>query len=460
MRILNRPMFKYGGPIKEGVMHGMRSNYAGGQRVGAFNVGSPVKGMFPKDVTGREHHVAPAIGAGIWYGAQGLARLAPTLYRAITGAKNISKASNLAKNVSSTGRSLIKVPGGGAGGPGASYNLGTMGGTGRELMVIPQVSRSGKVINKIKDWFKADPLYSSVAGGTTALGRGIKWTGKKGLEFGKYATTTPSGLLFFGAPVTYAAGKYFLSDGKEIKGDDLNKITQGPQEKWSPGVGGEQYDPSTSPSAMAAAAKKARTAKLEKYLDTMGYDKAKKTAMGDALIDASAIVQDATTEAGSLKKADWGKMINKAIQTTSKRLDKPEQIREAVGLMMTKADIEKDMTAEENALNKLFKTKQIAALDKSLAGETFKEVIAKKITSASGTAPIGKELATILRITEGIDAKVIPSSELKQGQDEVEFMTGEIAKANETGTPVPPGYYVISGRVLIVDETGNIKPYL
>jgi len=30
MRILNRPMFKYGGPIKEGVMHGMRD----GGRIG------------------------------------------------------------------------------------------------------------------------------------------------------------------------------------------------------------------------------------------------------------------------------------------------------------------------------------------------------------------------------------------------------------------------------------------
>ena len=51
----------------------------------------------------------------------------------------------------------------------------------------------------------------------------------------------------------------------------------------------------------------------------MGYDKAKKTALGDALIDASAIVQGDVDEAGSLKKADWGRMINKAIQATSKR---------------------------------------------------------------------------------------------------------------------------------------------
>ena len=30
MRILNRPMFKYGGPIKEGVMHGMKNGGTAG----------------------------------------------------------------------------------------------------------------------------------------------------------------------------------------------------------------------------------------------------------------------------------------------------------------------------------------------------------------------------------------------------------------------------------------------
>ena len=44
MRILNRPMFRYGGPIKEGIMSGVRSNYAGGRR--AALVGDPV---FPRD---------------------------------------------------------------------------------------------------------------------------------------------------------------------------------------------------------------------------------------------------------------------------------------------------------------------------------------------------------------------------------------------------------------------------
>ena len=46
MRILNRPMFRYGGPIKEGVMYGMRN---GGR---AALVGNPV---YPQ-TGGREHH--------------------------------------------------------------------------------------------------------------------------------------------------------------------------------------------------------------------------------------------------------------------------------------------------------------------------------------------------------------------------------------------------------------------
>ena len=44
MRILNRPMFRYGGPIKEGIMHGMKN---GGR---AALVGNPV---YPK-TDGRE----------------------------------------------------------------------------------------------------------------------------------------------------------------------------------------------------------------------------------------------------------------------------------------------------------------------------------------------------------------------------------------------------------------------
>ena len=67
MKTLNRPMFRYGGPIKEGVMNGIRepkrnggsmANNQGPRR--AALVGNPI---YPK-VDGRTNHLAPlAIGA-------------------------------------------------------------------------------------------------------------------------------------------------------------------------------------------------------------------------------------------------------------------------------------------------------------------------------------------------------------------------------------------------------------
>ena len=442
MRILNRPMFRYGGPIKEGLMHGIRSKYAGGRR--AALVGDPV---FPRDSSGRSHHVAPA-AAGIWYGAQRLARLAPTLYRAITGAKNISKAGNITKNLSSAA---------GAGGAGTGWTGSTA------LTTIPQAAKGGSgVLNKIKNWFKADPLYSSVAGGTTMLGRGIKSGGQKIGQFAKYSATTPSGLAFFGIPVVYAGGKYILSStGEELNKDQINQLTQeGPPGggETSLGSGEAYYDkpPKTKSAAeLAAEAKAARTKKLNKYLDTMGYDKAKKTALGDALIDASAIVQGDVDEAGSLKKADWGRMINKAIQTTSKRLDKPEQIREAVGLMMTKADIEKDATAETDALNKLYKTLQIKGAEKTLAGETLQESI-KAAYQRTGKFPTGSTLAGVAR-TKGIEVtKVIPTTEIPDDMSAIDYISIITEKAKKDGNPMPKGHYVIKDRLVEIDENGDI----
>ena len=57
-------------------------------------------------------------------------------------------------------------------------------------------------------------------------------------------------------------------------------------------------------------------------------------------------------------------LINPAIQAFSKRLDKPQQIREAVGLMATKAEIEKDLSKETDALakEKTIKQKDIKTL--------------------------------------------------------------------------------------------------
>jgi hypothetical protein len=73
MKPLNRPMFRYGGPIKEGVMSGIREPKKNG---GMLLVGQHPKEF--KDASGREKHLAPIVyGAGL-----GLARLAPLAMRA------------------------------------------------------------------------------------------------------------------------------------------------------------------------------------------------------------------------------------------------------------------------------------------------------------------------------------------------------------------------------------------
>ena len=69
MRTLNRPMFRMGGPIKEGVMHGIREPKNMGGRM--LLVGQHPKEL--RDKSGREHHLAPVVygvGAGLLHGAR------------------------------------------------------------------------------------------------------------------------------------------------------------------------------------------------------------------------------------------------------------------------------------------------------------------------------------------------------------------------------------------------------
>ena len=87
MRTLNRPMFRYGGPIKEGVMNGIREpKKNGGSMSPQFNTGLVGDERYPK-TDGREKHgfflapfVAPLMAA---------ARAAPAVYRGFKAARRV-----------------------------------------------------------------------------------------------------------------------------------------------------------------------------------------------------------------------------------------------------------------------------------------------------------------------------------------------------------------------------------
>ena len=347
-------MFKYGGPIKEGVMHGMKN----GGPTGTGLVGDQ---RYPK-TGGREHHgfFLPAL-----YGAGAAAlRFLPNIYRGFRAGQTLNpalKGWSKLKNLLPSGR-FRRVPGQD---PSAAY-------------------------------IKGDP---SAFAGSSASRMGMWKALGDPKRLGAAIRENPGTALTLGGLGGTGVSKLFR--GSEPKKVELLPQQGGPPGGGDPGMYYEAPPKTKSAAELAAEAKAARTAKLNKYLDTMGYDKAKKTAIGDALIDASAIVQQGTEEGGSLKHANWSKMINQAIQATSQRLKKPEQIREAVGLMMTKADIQKDMSAEENKLAKLLTSKKIEKLNKELEGNSFRENLIAITQKMPGQA--GFDAAA--QVTEGVDFK-------------------------------------------------------
>ena len=72
MRTLTRPMFNIGGPIKQGIMHGIREPHKHGGLSQQFNTGLVGDERYPK-TKGREHHVG-FLAPLLWGGARMLAR--------------------------------------------------------------------------------------------------------------------------------------------------------------------------------------------------------------------------------------------------------------------------------------------------------------------------------------------------------------------------------------------------
>jgi len=291
MRTLSRPMFNWGGPVKQGVMHGIREPYKHGTR--AALVGNPV---FPKDKTGRAHH-------GYWLIPQALRMIGSQVAK--KGIGSAAQAEMAKKALASAGKTIAGKGTGTATGIAAAAPTGFKGYLMRDPMV------------KAALWAKDAIMSPTAKGWGKSAVRGI---------------TSPTGLLtagWFGYPAIKGAFK------KE------EPVVTGVEKPGGyPGGTIVEEKATLSQAQRDAYALAERNKRVKKYLDLMGYDRSKKTAIADALIDASKIVSDR----GTLdKKNITAELINPIIQATSKRLDKPDQIREAVGLMMTKAGLEKEM---------------------------------------------------------------------------------------------------------------------
>jgi len=432
MRTLNRPMFRYGGPIKEGVMNGIREPKRNGgsmtQRVQPSNDGSRpgYAGFLAPIVYGVGRALARPFGKFV-------AKRVPQIFA----------------------------------GPNKQY-----GGTGKKIFEAGFKKKAPKIEfepNKIGLAFKNDPLAQTVMGGTTMFGKGIQKAGKGIYNTAKYATTTPSGLVFLGAPVTVAAGKYFLGDGTEIKGKDLNKITQGGKK---PGENSDMYykepEKKLTEAEIEAANAEARMKKMKNYREILDIKGMSKDAAYKSLIDAGKIIQ----EGGNLKEQlKSGKLIQNLTQAASKRFDKVGDTEAALRSLLVKSEIDADLRAEKGgplmqqakdlvnaggaanikeAMDKLTKEKSLTETAIAFAGSMKKPFI-------------DQETATLtIQDQFGVTPTVVLSEKiLEDKKKEKEFVgVASLFETIKNKKNLGVGYYVIGGNGFEILESGVTKQIL
>ena len=434
MKPLNRPMFRYGGPIKEGVMSGIREPKKNGGLSKQFNTGLVGDERYPK-TDGREHHVAflaPLAFNALRFAARPFGQFVAkqVAKKGVTGGGGIIR--------SGLGRSRVLKP-------------------GESLTTTKQQFNP----NALGSYFAKSPEGRLIAGSTGFAGK----VGQKVFQGGKYLASSP---LTVGGGLIYVGGKFF-KDGKEVPPPpNAAELLQGRVgTSGAPGGGdpGMFLTPQAKGTEGATLSKEElRKKNVERYRDIMDIKGMNKDAAYNSLIAASQLINQSGDFKGDIKS---GKLINDIIQATSKQFDKPAQTKDAIDTLILKGEIEKDIKASDpqNQKRAALLEKQIALADKQLAGDTLQDTV-NAIYTKTGAFPSGSGLASVAR-TKGIDVKEVAKSEdinnyleANPGKDAVDFMVSIVQANVEKGKSIEPGVYVVKTRIIVIDSEGNVSPYL
>ena len=408
MRPLNRPMFRYGGPIKEGVMSGIREPKKTG---GAALVGNP---LFPKDASGRARH-----GWWIPLGMAGSAVLRTVAPRVAT---NKALHEGLKKTLQT--------------------------GAGKKVTDKGITAATTGWKNLGKNWFSGDPLV-----------KGSKW-GWKTLTSPTANTWAQKAVKMAISPSSIIAGTayYLWPDGKE-------RTTPPPQN-----TGGAGKKPWESNEGMmgdgswfaAQAEKEANIAKqkewnnrIKKYRDIMDIKGMNKEAAYKSLVDASKLIQESQDFKGDIKS---GKLINQVIQAASKQFDKPKKTSDAINTLILQNELKKDLESETNKDKKTLLKKQILIADKTLAGDSTAEVI-QAIALRTGM-PQSDQLNQLVSLNNPeLNLKTIPTKDMGQ-KDPITYIAEIVSSVNiDPKTPnYPAGNYVIKDKIVQITEDGTVTP--
>ena len=439
MKVLNRPMFRYGGPIKEGVMSGIREPKKNG--------GSMSQLVKPNNDGSRPGYAGPLaipIGMGLNALRIGAMRMAP---RAIQGIRNFFQKQVGTKTVPKQGPAGIgpvKVTRG-PGGTVTRSSTKLTPGTGEAPIFAPTYLGIDPTVRLIGGTYKAvtDPKVAGLAG--------------KAARF----VFSPTGIL---TGAYFAGGKFFDSDGNEIKNAKEKGLTAGGRigTSGAPGGGdpGMYLEPQVKEpgGGVELTAEEIRKKNVERYRDIMDIKGMNKEAAYDSLIAASQAVNQA---GGNLKGSIRdGSLINQIIQSTSKAFDKPKATKDAIDTLILKGEIEKDINASDpkSIADLAYKEAATKKLNKELKGNTTAEIIQARMLKDD--MPSGSNLASLISINNPeLNVKVLPTKDLGNA-DPVDYMTEIVATVNadETTPDYPAGVYVLKDKVIQITEEGSVIP--
>ena len=406
MRPLNRPMFRYGGPIKEGIMSGMKDN------------------RVPFDKGGYLSNLLAKTGA---------------LFNPLKKFKPVQRFIQRQKIEFPPAR----VPSGGMGG--VQLTPGQIK-AGMGTTAVPLGTR-------IKQFASLNPKFTYgaapfvVSGAVTATPPVVK-----GL-FGTAKTIGAEALDRMVPDFIFDQDQYF-ADKKLREQNEQSKLLKEKQKSLKP----KQEITTTTPKIDRDAEIQANR---ERYYKLMGIDKMKQDATYDSLIDASKIIQE---EGGDLKGAiKSGTLQSRIIEAIGKNLDKSASLKKQIDAAILKGEIEKDINKEKNTLDKLVKEKQLKVLDKQLQGGDLNDQLAE--LRKQGIVPEGSELASYA-LRNDID---IPKGHVLNTKDinnflkdnptltVVDYLNDQNLKLQQAGKGnLNPGNYVVGKNILTVGEDGTV----
>tara|TARA_R100001509_G_scaffold11309_2_gene5911 strand:- start:139 stop:1488 length:1350 start_codon:yes stop_codon:yes gene_type:complete len=437
MRPLNRPMFKNGGPIKEGIMQGMKEPQA------INTVGSP---LAPKDETGRGGYALPLLAFAAPVATTAARILAP---RAIMGGlRSLYGGFRGAKYVGPTDKGLTGM-----------QRLRNLLPTGRFLQ--PATPTGQRIAGK---YVPAPLRFSEAIRSPEVIGRAIRENPFTAFGVAGQIKNIPdivsggAGLAADAAlgATNYLLGTEFSRDKSNIKTDEVNKDLKRVENLTTEKSVGEvdtKSDKLSEDEKNKINEDRINETK-QKYYKLMGVDKLNKDAVYNTLIDASNKIREDGNIKDQLKS---GNLVSNVINSLSKNLDSSVDLKKQIDAAILKGEIEKDinktkLTSFQEQI-KFIKENPNDPLAKKLAGaSSVADIVAASAAQGKSSTITSNDIASMIDSKGTNVSGTIPDDQYQKwfksnkNKDEIDFFIEKYSGADD-------GLYVVNKKAFI--KRGN-----